>query len=228
MNTKYIYCLCFIALVLFASCRKWDEFKKFVSEGERIYTGKLDSVKIYSGKNRVRLTGMIKSDPKVKYMKVTWRDDMDSAIFNIRRTESASIYIDTIINVSDEGIMNFKIRTYDEDNNPSVAVNAVGTSYGAIYRSKLTARNILSKSFAANQTTITWQTMDPFLGPEYTEILYAQNGEAAVLQTPVSAPKSVLVGFDIRNEGFEYRTIYRPDSTSIDTFATPFVYVPKN
>ena len=48
----------------YMACTKSDDYKKFTAKGEISYTGKLDSVKIMSGNNRVYIRGLFLSDPK--------------------------------------------------------------------------------------------------------------------------------------------------------------------
>jgi hypothetical protein len=63
-----------------ASCEKADKYKEFVKDGEISYIGKLDSVKVYSGKNRVMIKGMITSDPKIVECRVFWNNKKDSLV----------------------------------------------------------------------------------------------------------------------------------------------------
>ncbi|WP_373459075.1 DUF4998 domain-containing protein [Pedobacter sp. W3I1] len=42
----------------YLACTKADDYKKFTEKGEISYTGKLDSVKVMSGNNRVYIRGL--------------------------------------------------------------------------------------------------------------------------------------------------------------------------
>lgn len=221
---KYVTLLMALVLfssLLFFSCTKEDAFKKYTKDGERIYTGKLDSVKIYSGKGRVRLTGMLDADPKISLLKVFWNGDNDSATFDIDKNSSNYPAFDKTIAV-DEGIKSFKIRTYDQQNNSSIGVFATGVSYGENYRKRLLNRPIISWTFTGGNIVINWDQVDNTLGPISTEVTYIQNGEAKTVTTPVDAAQTVIKDLVSTTVDIRYRTIFKPDLTAIDTFATPY------
>ena len=209
-----------IAVILFFSCTKWDDFKKYVQDGEVIYTGKMDSVKIFSGKERVMLYGLLKADPKVNKFVVYWNNNADSIAFDWVKSSSG---VDTVrkIFAVDEGVKSFKIVTYDAAGNKSVVVNTTGTSYGETFRKRLSDRLITSVAYTSAGTTINWDEMDRTAGPQYTEIEYTVGGNVTTFTTPISNPSTILQGVNVVPP-IKYRTIFRPDSTCIDTFSTPF------
>lgn len=210
-----------ISIALLFSCRKWDDFKKYIDEGETLYTGKMDSVKIYSGKGRVQLYGLLKADPKVNKFVVSWNNGADSVVYDWAKSAAG---IDTVRKTFavDEGVKSFRIVTYDVAGNKSVDVYAVGTSYGETFRKRLSNRNILSTDFTTTGTTINWDQMDMTVGPQYTEVVYTDAaGQSKTVNTPVSLSQSVLNGMTVSGN-IQYRTIFRPDTTSIDTFTTAY------
>src|SRR5690606_11427015 len=113
------------ATVLIFSCTKWDDFKKYISDGEILYTGKMDSVKVYSGKERVMLYGLLKADPKLTKVAISWDNASDSVVYDYTKTSPG---VDTFIRTFpvSEGVKSFKIITYDGQGNKSVDVYAVG------------------------------------------------------------------------------------------------------
>jgi hypothetical protein len=221
MNIKSFCCFLAMLTMVVTSCSKWDDYRKYTANGEILYTGKLDSVKVYSGKGRVRLYGKLPADPKIVKCKVSWNSGGDSIIFNINKGAGMEVFDQTF--AVEEGVKDFKIITSDNLGNSSVVVNATGISYGAAYRRKLNNRPIFSLTYASGNTTVNWDVMDLTTGAQYTETEYVVNGNTMSLQTPVSAPGSVLTGFNFNTTTLRYRTIFKPDSLSIDTFATAFV-----
>ncbi|TDQ08903.1 DUF4998 domain-containing protein [Pedobacter metabolipauper] len=211
-----------VILLLLASCSKWDDFKKYTKDGEVYYTGKLDSVKISSGKGRVLVSGLLKADPKIVKCRIFWNDMKDSVEYAITSSGSPAVF-SKIFSVA-EGVKNFVIYTYDLEGNRSVAVNAIGTSYGDAYRRKMSNRLISSLAFASNKTTINWEQMDLSTGVQFTETQYVVNGATLITLTPVTqaSTTTVLDGFNYQTTRFKYRTIFKPDVSSIDTFATAF------
>src|SRR5215208_5798550 len=82
-----------VAAVIFFACGKMDDtYKDFIKNGEIIYTGRVDSVQAYAGKNRIGLSMLLVSDPKITKVKVFWNNGRDSAVQNVVRT----IGVDTV------------------------------------------------------------------------------------------------------------------------------------
>ena len=53
-------------IVLIHSCASSaDDYLKFTEGGAISYTGKIDSLKIFSGRDRIKIEGLIVWDPKV-------------------------------------------------------------------------------------------------------------------------------------------------------------------
>ena len=212
--------------LLVASCTtEWDDFKKYTADGEIIYPGKFDTVSVFPGDYRVRLLGKLTADPKVTSAKVFWNADQDSIEFPIE-SAGADYVFDEIIDIN-EGVQSFTLYTYDADGNKSVGYTVTGKSYGDRYRNTLYNRDIKSIVYDDAATTIYWDIVDPKLGPESMEVTYLLDGEATTVISPASEATTVLPGLDYANEGFTWRTIYRPLAEDedgllipIDTFAT--------
>ncbi|MCC9168185.1 DUF5013 domain-containing protein [Pontibacter sp. XAAS-A31] len=210
--------LCSAAMI---SCSKWDEFKEFTKDGEIMYTGKIDSVQVLAGKGRVMYKGLISADPKVTKLRIFWNDFRDSVEYNLDKgTETGKVPFERVFDV-DEGVKNFVSYTYDAVGNRSVPVNAVGTSYGSSYRRKINNRLISSLTFNPNNTIINWETMDLSTGAQFTEIEYDVDGETKHVVTPATQPTAVLEGLN-KTTTIRYRTIFKPEATSIDTFAVAY------
>src|SRR5215213_4925030 len=122
---QIIACIIFTAGMV-VSCKKADDFKKYIEGGEIIYTAKADSVKVYAGKKRVQLMWLLITDPTITRSKVFWKNHTDSVEIAINRTTA----IDTIryiINNLPEGNYDFEIYNYDKDGNTSVKAEVSGT-----------------------------------------------------------------------------------------------------
>ncbi|WP_186756501.1 DUF4998 domain-containing protein [Echinicola salinicaeni] len=211
--------LILIFLGLICSCTDWDEFKIYSKNGEIIYSGKIDSVDILSGKERVKFTGQLNADPKISHYRIFWNNLMDSVEYSIEKS-SGTLKIEQTFEV-DEGVKNFTCITYDIDGNSSVPVNSVGTSYGNNYRKKLNNRLISSYDFTEEDIIINWELMDLTTGVQYTEIIYEQDGESKTLITPIDENQSILTGVNTSID-IQFRTIFKPETSSIDTFAVPY------
>jgi hypothetical protein len=207
-----------LATATLLSCSKWDDYKKYTANGEIIYTGKLDSVKAFSGKNRVRITGKFNADPKISTVKIFWNSNRDSLVYDVKPGTNGNVFDQTF--PLPESITTFTIYTYDAAGNKSVPVYVVGKSFGDVYRKKISNRVISSIRYMSNNTTINWEAADPTLGAYATEVLYVVNGVTKSATSP-AAQSTVLDGLNT-NTPVKFRGIYKPDSTSIDTFAVPY------
>ena len=205
------------------SCSKSDEYKKYQEGGELMYTGKLDSVKINPGNNRVQLTGMLKADPKIKKMTIFWNDRRDSISFDVDLAANGRAFSKTF--PVEEGIRNFVIYTYDTNGNRSVAVNKIGTIYGPRYASSITNRLVGTAASENGKTTINWLPADTSAGTYATEVRYTSLTGLKTIRVPALTDKTVLDAANPAAATFSYRTLYLPKKNSIDTFYTAFAQV---
>lgn len=204
-------------IVIVGSCTKMDAYKaKFQGDKEISYPGILDSVKVLAGNERVILTGLFTSDPKIVKYRIFWNGRSDSLERSIKRT----LGVDTvreIINNLPEGGMNFEIRTYDINGNRSVPVYANGTVYGTNYNSGIINRGIVSTDFSGGVLTINWLEADPTM--LFTEITYANtsNQTKKVRYTSPEASAETISDYKTGTEVL-YRSAYLPQKDAIDTF----------
>lgn len=200
------------------SCSKWNDFTKYTANGEIVYPGKLDSVRILSGNNRVRIVGKLNADPKVVAVKIFWNNYADSVEYSIKGNSSGSVFEQTF--PVPEGIKTFMVHSYDAEGNRSVPVSVTGKSFGDNYRRKLSARLITSIQYMSASTTINWEPADPSVGAWQNEVSYVVNGATTTVFTPATI--SVFDGLPNTNTKIRYRGIFRPDSTAIDTFCVAY------
>lgn len=206
-----------VALGTYA-CSDMEEYKElYLKGGEISYTGKIDSVKVYSGHERVMIEGLFVSDPKVTGCIIYWNTKTDSLDVPINRTEG----IDTlrqIINLP-ENLYNFELYTYDQYGNRSVPVYASGESYGANFMSQLSNRALRGETVAnSNGLTINFLPVDQTLGPIYTVVSYTDsNGREDTVHVDVNE-ESINIADYKYGTSFKYYTQYVPDTLCIDVF----------
>lgn len=199
------------------SCSKWDDFKQYTAEGETLYTGKIDSVKINPGRLRVQMTGLLPADPKIVKCVITWNDGKDSVVFPINKSGVSGVFNQTF--AVNEGLKNFRIKTYDAEGNSSVAVQATGMVYGPNYESGLVNRPIGSAELlSSGNTVINWDAIDTSSGAKGTYVWYkdVNNADKSVF-TPVSQSVTTLPNYK-PGSTFQYSTMYLPSVKCIDTF----------
>ncbi|MCD8741032.1 DUF5013 domain-containing protein [Mucilaginibacter roseus] len=220
---------CLLLLAMLAACKKQDDYKKFVEGGEISYTGKIDSVKILSGHNRVLINGLFLADPKVTSLKIYWNNYKDSVTVPVTRTQTVDTLSYFVENLT-EGVQNFVMYTFDNDGNRSVPVYKTGRVYGDRYITSLSNRPISSALTGSDGVTrIDWLGMDRLTGVFATEVEYTNTSNQTVtVRTPIDSTKTILPNFKTSSD-IRYRTLFLPDTISIDTFRTEFVtrYVPQ-
>jgi hypothetical protein len=216
--------LCIIATVLLvSSCSKIDEYKeKYVSKGEIIYTGKIDSVSMRSGNNRVKFKALLNTDPRVTFYRVYWGGRADSTTFQVSSSGMGGT-VEQIISKVPEGEQTFEFVTFDAVGNKSISTFKNGTTYGSRYLESLLNRTITTSALTANlETGITLVGMDKATGAFITEVRYLTTaGDSTSIKVPLTVTDTLLKSHKYGSEVI-YRTWYRPDSTCIDTFYTAF------
>jgi hypothetical protein len=205
------------------SCSEMDQYKSFVKDGEISYTGKIDSLHILSGKNRVLIQGLVISDPKVTEMRVYWNTKKDSISIPINRTSGVDV-VSEYLSGLEENIYNFEVRTFDNKGNASIPQNLTVQVYGERYQASLMDRKIVSSKLSSDSSlTIDFAVMDLTTGVYATEVVYTDKFDVEhTVTVPVTTKQIVMADYKIGSQ-FKQRSLFLPAPTSIDTFYTPFV-----
>ncbi len=221
----------YIALILVlwgmvTACSKMDDYKKYLADGPIIYTGRVDSVKLYPGNNRILLTMLLRSDPKITKVRLYWNDRNNSTEQNMVRSSG----VDTVkfmLTSMAEGTYNFEIYTYDNAGHSSVLVTADGQVYGQNYINSLFNRSLRSVAYiGGSKARLVWygpssQTIGQQIkytdslgaGIDFIEPVFKPNGQ--------SKDTTILTNFKKLNY-FQYRTLYKPDPNALDTFYSQY------
>lgn len=224
---EYVYHLSFIVILLLtiASCTKMNEtYHDFWKDGQHIYPASPDSLKAFSGRNRIQLQWINIGDPTLAKAIIYWNNHSDSLVIPIDQDELAgndtmNVFIDSLA----EGAYSFDIYTFDKYGNKSVVANAIGKVYGDTYARSLLTRLIKNNSFLDDTLRIQWG--DPADATSIgSEIAYKNTN--GVEMHRIVAPKADTTIISDYNDNaskyFEYRTLFLPDSTAIDTFYTKY------
>lgn len=209
-------------LLCLAACSKMDEYRNFAPDGEKAYAGKIDSLKIYSGRNRVLVKGLFIADPKIVACRIYWDSRKDSVTIAIKRTGGVDT-LSRLIEGLDEGVHSFEVVTIDTFQNRSVVVNASGTAYGDRYQALLLNRPINNSELNNNaETKISWGGMDLTSGVFASELTFTDTFNAQrKIRVPIGITDTTLKPYKY-GSSFQYRTLFLPDTLSIDTFYTGY------
>lgn len=216
---KHIFIVAII--IILAACGKSDTaYKDFAPEGEIVYPGKPDSVKVYPGNNRVKLTWLLKTDSRITKCRVYWNQRQDSAEVAVTRTSGVDT-ITVMLNNMAEGPYSFDVYSYNAKGNASIKANATGDVYGAFYAGNLTNRLFKKAVYSAGKTRIEWVVADPRsygLQLRYKDLA----GVTQTLQVP-SKEMITNIPANVLNNELEYETLYLPVPNAIDIFAAATV-----
>ncbi|BAV09461.1 protein of unknown function [Filimonas lacunae] len=217
----YLLLLAFVCLQL-AACSKMDEYRKYAEGGEIAYAGKLDSLKIYSGRNRVLVKGLFIADPNIVSCKIYWDSRKDSVLVPVARTHGVDTLSQLIENL-EEGVHSFEVVTYDTFQRKSVIVNGTGTAYGERYQAFLINRPVNNSELDGSaKTSVSWGGMDLTSGVFASDVTFTDTfGVLQTVRVPIAIVDTVLKPYKYGTT-FTYRTLFLPDSLSIDTFYTGY------
>ncbi|EAQ48864.1 DUF4998 domain-containing protein [Leeuwenhoekiella blandensis] len=209
---------------IFWSCtqEEYDDYKKFAADGEISYTERIDSLKAFSGNNRIMLQGVVNADPKITELRVFWNDKRDSLSLPVTRSEGIDT-LEVMIEDIPENIYNFELRTYDAKGNKSLASNITGTVYGERYQNTLFNRPVTANNLIEDSLAIAYAGMDLSSGVIGTEVVYTNTADVeTTVFVPIDEDVWSITDFKPLST-YQYRTVFKPEETAIDTFYTEYV-----
>ena len=214
------YLLIIIATCSIMACSKMeDTYADFIKDGEIVYTGRVDSLKVFPGMNRIKLSWLLISDPKITRCKVFWNDGTDVLDIPVQRKAG----IDTItvmLNSMAERTYTFEVYTYDDDGHSSIKSDTIGVVYGDVYAGSLFNRPLKTIAFSSDTARLEWagaSAQSVSVQLKYTDL---SNTERTIV-VPRSESKTNLPKFK-KGNSFQYRTLYLPEKNAIDTFFTVY------
>jgi len=228
MRKTYIYIFSLLSIVvLFTRCSDMNDIHDmYLENGERIYIGKVDSLKAYAGNERVKLVFWA-ADPRAKTIGFYWYPNNDSMFVDIEHTSNADSFEVFIGGPGSEKSIpegNYTLQVINNDNKGhySIPFEKIMTIYGSKFQSTLTNRIIKSIAFDESDGTLSIFFSGPVsdkelgVGISYTD-------REGVLQDLYIPDSSIGDQTDIPNvdpsKGVKYQTYFLPDATAIDTFS---------
>ncbi|WP_298645702.1 DUF4998 domain-containing protein [uncultured Proteiniphilum sp.] len=222
--------LIILGMLLMIRCSDMnDVHKEFLQDGERVYIGKVDSMRVLPGDERFMLRFWV-SDPRAKSVTFYWVPEDDSLYYELHRVSPYDPF-EVIIGGSgstktiNEGSYTLQAITSDNLGHYSLRTEKNINVYGEKYRSSLLNRVLNASEYDEEQNSLKLEFSGPFneddTGVEvrYTDMEGVENTVRFVdslLTSPV-----FISGFDVP-KGVSYRTMYLPDSLAIDTFYTAY------
>lgn len=229
MKVKIYYQLTILGLLIFSSflaCEKMeDTYREFYEMGETVYIGKADSIKTAPGKNRLELSWLLLSDPKVNSYKVYWNNRRDSMEGTVTKTAGVDT-VRLILENMEEDIHHFQIFMYDKLGNSSISSSAIGRVYGNNYLKSLLQRPY--KSVFKFEENIIFEWLEPEETVLFVEVQYPdETGSVKTRYISNTTANDTLFNMGETGE-IRYRTAFLPEPMAIDTFYTNYDVVSLN
>jgi len=211
-----------VIVVGFCSCKKMDDtYREYIEGGEIVYVSKADSVNAYPGHNRVLLTWLKGTDPKVSLVRVF---DRNGKLLKEKNVDEGAIKQEVLLEEIPEGTHALGVVTVDDKGNTSVKVTVSATSFGQRYQSALQTRRVERAVYQGEYVQIDWYT--PTAGAIATEVVYEdENGDEVVVVTPAGERRTILSDFAKKTQ-IKYRTLFMPSELAIDTFYSDYADIP--
>src|SRR5690606_17927646 len=157
-----------ILLLILGACTKMDHYYEgFIERAANKYVGKADSVNVYSGKNRLKITYLISPDPSARNVHIYWNDGLDSLV--VPRVQGKDYY-EVFVNGLQEGVHILTLLSADGAGRTSVPVELRGRAYGDRYQAGLPNRIIQEMESLREGVKVTWfeDFSETMIGTEIT------------------------------------------------------------
>lgn len=226
INKLNFIVICFFTSIFFSSCDNMEDVhREYADKDEHIYLGKVDSLKAFSGLNRVKLTWYISSDPKIDSTVIYWNMKNDSIIKPFHRT-TPSVQKDSII-IEDisEGTHLFECRNINENNESSLYSSVTGISWGDNFISNLSPRIPTLLKFNPNTSIYTVDLSSTFKedGIVYSQVKYTNKEGENINLTINKESKTVEMNKFPINTKFMLRSVFFFPEDGIDSLYTDYI-----
>ncbi|WP_018626619.1 DUF4998 domain-containing protein [Niabella aurantiaca] len=210
-----------VLAVAMTSCTKTsgDAYRRYLEKGEITYPGRVDTVIVRPGNNRIQLSVVLGNDPLVMRLHVYWNNFQDSLSVPVQHTAGTDT-VQVLVPGLDEGNYNFALYTYDATDHQSVVVNAFGVAYGQSYSSSLVNRTLRSvEQSEGNGIILNWG--EPAGGELGIDVEYTgAGGSLQKIVVPPTDTRTVLPDYEGQT-ALTYRSKYKPDTTAFEFFYPP-------
>lgn len=169
---KSIIALC---LFCFMACEDMNSLhQQYLDRGEGIYTGVIDSLKVFPGNGRVKFSWELNTDPRITKTLIYWNEREDSIVIDVNRTAPGIVPMEKILDFA-EGSYIFEFVTKDDGGHQSLSVQKTVEIFGVKYIQKLRPRNVKSLAVKpGNKVLLTWGDIEDTT-MSYTIVKYKDN-----------------------------------------------------
>lgn len=178
--------------IAFISCDDMNSLhEQYLERGETIYTGVIDSLKIYPGDNRVKFTWEINSDPRITETVIYWNERQNFAVVPVKRTSSGRFPMESVLDLP-EGTYVFEFITKDNEGHQSLFVEQSAVIYGEKYKQTLRNRSIKTMSdISSGSMKISWYPIED-LTIQYVTVKYTDYSNGSPVEKEIRVENSEM------------------------------------
>lgn len=225
-----IYLLVSLIALSVLSCKDQHEsYQEFIVPNGVSYPGKPLDFTLNTRYKQAVLSWKKNPDPLVTHAYVYWNNFADSLRVDYDSHQGSEITVD--IGPIDDGLYSFTLIAKNKDGIRSIPSTVTGNIYGESYYEQLSNRPIAKKMYrpANHELFIDWGYGAVTLGAFATEVQYVDRegnviSEVRDFAKDGDVESSVYTEIDIQRD-VKYRTLYIPDTLSLDTFKTEFTAI---
>lgn len=205
--------------------------QQYLDMGERIYLGKVDSLKAFPGKERIKLTWYVNSDPKIKETVIYWNQRNDSIIKTFTR-KTPGVQKDSVIIENLSGDYLFELFNRNDEGDYSLIETIPAIAYGDEYAEGLNKRPISAMTVTAfdpqshsGTVKIEWGT--PSTLCVNTSLTYTKYPSGQVVTVTVENEETATILENVGNrlgnpdDLIRISSKYVPVQGAIDSFDSP-------
>jgi hypothetical protein len=214
--------------LLTTSCENMNDIQsKYADMKEEIYLGKVDSINVYPGLSRAKITWYISADPKIERTIIYWNMRKDSIVRDFVRASPGVQKDSIIVENLPEGTQLFEFRNINSKGNTSLYSSASVISWGERFANRLISRSITSQVYDLNALTFKLNISNTFSGDSvvYSQVRFT-NGHGVENNIRINRVTNTLTLTDFPRGGeFQFRTAFFLPKQGIDTiFNTYKIY----
>jgi hypothetical protein len=167
LNILTVFSVLLIITATVLSCSDMNSIEQQYLGPEKIYAGKLDSLRVFTGYKKIKIVGLTRYLGNTRECIVEW--EKKSKIFPIDKITDGKF--EMIIDGLEERSYEFKITTRDPSQNLSVIQFVKGKAIGDIFKNSLIARNF-EINYTINGLSLNWATKESSPNEKYTTLKY--------------------------------------------------------
>jgi hypothetical protein len=198
-------------LVVEISCDDIDDIhSKYAGREERVYLGKVDSLKVYPGFGRSKVTWYIGADPRIEQTVIYWNMRRDSIVKDFVRT-TTGLQKDSIIieNLPERSIL-YEFRNKNSKGETSLYSSIAVSAWGENFASDLPGRKLVMSEYDYGllQYKLGFSPAIPGDSVVYSQVVYKDNtGTENTVKIERNTDMVVLTNYPDGGE-YQFRNVF--------------------